>query len=367
MIEALKQQLEELTSLTGVSGREDEVIRYMHAAFSATTDDVVVDMLGNVTAAYRSGRKDAQKLMFFAHMDEVGLMVKRVEPDGFLRMERFTAVNSHIIPGTVFHVRTQDGALVRGVVGAKAHHFMSAAEKERMPELSDLYLDIGAKSRQEAEALGITPGCVIAFRPEFSELQNNLVASKSLDDRVGLLALLGLASHLKGKKLHYDVFLVASVQEEFNIRGIMPASRAIDPDVAIGIDITPTSDTPDTQHACDIRIGGGPAFTYYNYHGRGTLNGIIPNEALVHFLERAATQANIPFQREVSRGLLTETSYVAISGCKGVASANISIPSRYAHTPVEVASMEDIAATIQLLRQFADTWDPSYCLKKLNL
>ena len=367
MINEYKQQLKALCALTGLSSREDEVVRYMHGAFSKYTNDVTVDMLGNVTAAFLSGKANAQRMMFFAHMDEVGLMVKRVGDNGFLYMERLTAVNSHIIPGSRFCVRAHDGSMVRGVVGAKSHHFMTASEKDKMPELSQLYLDIGCTSRAQVEALGITEGCVIAFEGVFQELQNDIVATKSLDDRVGLLLLIYLAKHLQNASLPYDIYLVASVQEEFNIRGIMPAARAIDPDVAIGIDITPTGDTPDVAGATTIALGAGPAFTYLNYHGRGTLNGIVPNEALVRILEKTCTEANIPFQREVARGLLTETAYIAISGEKGVATANISIPTRYAHTPVETASMADIANGIRMLTRFVDAWDPACNLKKIQL
>ena len=367
MIASLKQQLKDLTALVGLSSREDDVVRYMYHAFKESTDDVAVDTLGNVTAAFRCGQPEAQRVMIFAHMDEVGLMVKKVEEDGFLRMERLTAVNSHIIPGTVFNVRTHAGKLVQGVVGAKSHHFMSAADKSRVPELSELFLDIGCSSKKQVNDLDITEGCVIAFTHNFVELADGIISTKSLDDRVGLLIMLRLAQHLKGRKLNYDIFLVASVQEEFNIRGIMPAARMIDPDIALGIDITPSGDTPDIGGATNVRLGGGPAFTYLNYHGRGTLNGFVPNEALVHFLEMACQEADIPFQREVARGLLTETAYVAISGTKGVATANISVPTRYAHTPVETANMGDIEATIRLFERFVDTWHPGCILKKIEL
>ena len=367
MIENLKQELRELTALTGISSREDEVVRYMYHKFKETTDDVSVDMLGNVTAAFKSGRPDAQRILVFAHMDEVGLMVKKIENNGYLRLERLTAVNSHIIEGTVFHVRTHGGKPVKGIVGAKSHHFMSAADKSKVPELSELFLDIGCTSKEQVNELDITEGCVVSFVHSFTELSNDIISTKSLDDRAGLLVMLELARHLKGKKLTADYYLVASEQEEFNIRGIMPAARTVDADVAIGLDITPAGDTPDVGGATDVRLGAGPAFTYLNYHGRGTLNGLVPNEALVHFLERTCENNGIPYQREVCRGLLTETAYVAISGSKGVATASVAIPTRYAHTPVETASLRDIQSTVSLLTRFADTWDPSYCLKKISL
>ena len=359
-----RQWLRELTALVGVSSREDDVVKYMSDGFSKYSDRVEVDMLGNVTASFPCGRDDAQKILFFAHMDEVGMVVRKVEDDGFLRLERLSAVNSHTLQGTVYNVRTQEGKLIKGVIGAKAHHVMSNDEKNKVPEIQQLFLDIGCRSAEQAEELGVTEGCVVAYEQRFIEMPNNLVSTKSLDDRVGLVTLLGLAEHLKGKQYPFDIYLTASVQEEFSIRGIMPAVRKTDPDIAIGMDITPSADTPDLKWYNELRLGGGPAMTYYNYHGRGTLNGIVPNEKLVHFLEMTCKKEGIAFQREICRGVLNETSYISISGQKGVAAASVCIPTRYAHTPVETASLDDIAATIQLLCAFTDNWDPAICLKK---
>ena len=359
----IREWLRDLTALVGVSSREDDVANYMADAFSQTTDQVEVDMLGNVTAAFLSGCDDAQRILFFAHMDEVGMIVRKVEDDGFLRLERLSAVHSHTLQGTVYNVRAHSGKLVQGVIGAKAHHTMSADEKNKVVDMHQLFLDIGCRSAEQAEQLGITAGCIAAYDHRFIEMPNNIVASKSLDDRVGLVTLLGLAKHLKGKKYPFDIYLTASVQEEFNIRGIMPAVRKIDPDIAIGMDITPSADTPDLKSYNETRLGGGPALTYYNYHGRGTLNGIVPNEKLVQFLESTCVQENIAFQREVCRGVLNESSYISISGKKGVATASVCIPTRYAHTPVETASLDDIAATIKLLCAFTDRWNPEINLK----
>ncbi len=365
MIEQLKEQLKELCFIDAISCREDKMVKYMQQEFSKYSDNVSVDMLGNVTAAFPSGKKDAQKILIFAHMDEVGLVVRNIREDGFLALERLTAVNSHIIPGTVFDVRTRNGDLVRGVVGAKAHHFMKAEDKSRVPDYTELFLDIGCHTKDEVLTLGIHEGCVVSFAPQFVCLQNDIVATKSVDDRICCLALIELAKYVKGKDLAFDLYLCASVQEEFNIRGIMPAARAVDADIAIGLDITPPNDTPDLKGTGDLVLGGGPSFTYFNYHGRGTLAGIIPNEALVQYLEDTCTRNGIHFQRDVSRGVLTETAYIQLSGTKGVATAAIAIPTRYTHTPVETVHMGDLVDTISLLKAFADDWDGSVNLYKV--
>ena len=365
MKEQLKARLKEICFLDGVSSREDKVVKFMYDQFKKHTDNVQVDMLGNVTASFLSGKPDAQRILIFGHMDEVGLVVKKVRDDGYLLLERISAVNSHIIPGTVFDVRTHDGKLIKGVIGAKSHHFMKPEEKTKMPDLSELAMDIGCRSKQEVLELNIDTGCVVTFSPQFTCLANDIVATKSVDDRIACLALVDIAEYAKDKQLPFDLFLCASVQEEFNIRGIMPAARNVDPDIAIGIDITPAGDSPDLRGVNDIVLGGGPAFTYLNYHGRGTLAGLVPNEPLVHFLEDTCRSRDIPFQREVGRGLLTETAYIQISGNKGVATAGVSIPTRYAHTPIETVCIDDLIYTTELLKGFLDSWDGSTNLYKI--
>ena len=365
MKDQIKARLKEICFIEGISCREDNVVKYMYNQFSKYSKNVVVDMLGNVTASFLSGKENAQRIMIFAHMDEVGLVVKHVRDDGYLQLERLSAVNSHIIPGTVFNVRTHDGKLVSGVVGAKSHHFMKAEEKTRMPELSELFLDIGCRNKAEVLALNIDTGCVVSFSPQFTCLQNDIIATKSVDDRIACLALLDLAEYVQDKKLDFDLYLCASVQEEFNIRGIMPAVRNINPDIAIGLDISPSGDTPELKGTSDITLGGGPTLTYFNYHGRGTLAGLIPNEALVKFIEQTCVKQNIPFQREVARGLLTETAYIQISGNKGVATAAIAIPTRYTHTPIETVCIDDYIYTVDLLKGFVDHWDGSVNLYKI--
>lgn len=360
-----QERLQQICALDGVSAREDKVVRYMYDAFTKFTANVEVDMLGNVTAHFPCKKEGAQKVLVFGHMDEVGLVVQKVRDDGYLLLERVSAVNSHIIPGTLFNVRTHSGKLIPGVMGAKSHHFMKPEEKARMPELNEMALDIGCRSKEEVLALDIDTGCVVSFAPHFTCLQNNIVVSKSVDDRVACLALVDLAEYAAGKELGFDLYICASVMEEFNIRGIMPAVAKVDPDLAIGLDISPAGDSPDLHGVNDVRLGGGPSFTYLNYHGRGTLNGLVPNEKLVHYMENLCRENSIPFQREVGRGLLTEASYIQISGAKGVACVGVSIPTRYAHTPTETVCLDDLKYTVDMLKAFADSWDGSVNLKKI--
>ncbi|HFJ2084152.1 TPA: M42 family peptidase, partial [Salmonella enterica] len=143
------------------------------------------------------------------------------------------------------------------------------------------------------------------------------------------------------------------VQEEFNIRGIVPVLRRVRPDLAIGIDITPSCDTPDLQDYSDVRVNHGVGITCLNYHGRGTLAGLITPPRLLRMLETTAHENNIPVQREVAPGVITETGYIQVE-LDGIPCASLSIPCRYTHSPAEVASLRDLTDCIRLLTALAN-------------
>ena len=143
--------------------------------------------------------------------------------------------------------------------------------------------------------------------------------------------------------------MVFGVQEEFNVRGVLPAIRKIDPDICIGLDITVVYDTPDARGMGSIEVGGGPAVTYLHYNEGGTLAGQAHNERLNRLFCRSAAKRGISIQKEVVIGVITETAFMSYEGTKGFITANLSIPTRYTHTPIELISLKDVEDTINLL------------------
>lgn len=221
----------------------------MQHAFEQQAKDVWRDRLGNVVARYGSDKSDALRLMIFAHMDEVGFMVRKIEPSGFLRFERVGGPAQITMPGSVVTLAGRSGDIM-GCIGIKAYHFAKGDERTQPPALDKLWIDIGAKDKADAERMGIQVGTPVTLYNPPHCLGNDLVCSKALDDRLGCTALLGVAEALASTPLDIAVFLVASVQEEFNIRGIVPVLRRVRPDLAIGIDITP----PATRLTCRITL-----------------------------------------------------------------------------------------------------------------
>ncbi|MGN0485160.1 MAG: M42 family metallopeptidase, partial [Lachnospiraceae bacterium] len=331
--------LKELTQLTGVSSREDEVIDYIFQKFRLFSEKVSVDTLGNVIAKIPSNQKNAKKLMLFGHMDEIGFIVRKIELNGFLRIERIGGVSTQILPGMVLDILGSRGK-VKGVIGTPSHHFIKADDKFSVPQVAELYVDIGASSKAEAQRLGVDVGCFAAFEPRYIELCSDKICAKALDDRAALAVLLEFLEQTQNQTFDWDIYVVAAVMEEFNIRGIMPVVRTIQPDAMLGLDITPACDTPDMNYN-DIALGSGPAVTYMNFHGRGTLAGVLPDEKMLKYLEKICSQHQIPYQKEVAPGVITENAFALFEN-SGIAVCSLSIPTRYTHTPIECISRSDL-------------------------
>ncbi|WP_449537931.1 M42 family metallopeptidase [Ferdinandcohnia sp. Marseille-Q9671] len=350
-MEQVKQYIKELTSIPGISSREDEVISYMVKALKPYGDQIEIDPLGNVTCSFYSDVPNPKKLMLFAHMDEIGFIVRKVEENGFLRVERIGGVHVNVLPGLKVDVICTNGVLP-GLIGATSHHFTKQDQKGKVPT-DGMYVDIGARSRQHAKELGVTVGSFITYHSDFTELACDLIANKAMDNRAACACLLLLAQELSKikDKLQWDIHLVACVQEEFNIRGIMPVVRKLSPDVSIGIDVTPSCDTPDMNGYSDVVLGNGPAITCMNFHGRGTLAGVLPDQRLFTHIVTIAEEQHIPLQHEVALGVITENAFISFAE-QGIMTAGFSIPTRYTHTPIETISLSDVKALIHVLFHF---------------
>lgn len=343
----IKKNLKELCHLNGLPSKEDSIGEYMYEKFRKSSESVYIDAIGNVVCKLKAKSNESPKILIFAHMDEIGFIIRKIEGNGFLRFERIGGVNTQILPGT--KVQSIEDRSVKGLIGAQSHHFMSQESKFKIPQIKEMYIDIGAYSKEEVVNRGINVGDMFSFDDTWTELTDKIVSSKAIDNRVGCSILLELSERFAKKELEAQVYLVACVMEEFNIRGILPVIREIKPDVTIGIDITPSCDTPDLDYN-DISLGKGPALTYMNFHGRGTLAGVLPDKKLIKTFENICANNNIPYQREVAPGVITENGYILFEN-DGISVMNLSIPTRYTHTPIEsidVSDAENLAKLIEI-------------------
>jgi len=365
ILENWVNELKHLTSIPALSGMEDKMITEMVNRFKQFTNDINIDYLGNVTATFKGKDEHEPTLLVSAHMDEVGLMITKIEEDGFLRFDRIGGVPEKTLRGQFVEVHPADGgAPITGFIGTHAHHLTPSDFKYTVPTIDQMYIDIGKGSKKEVLNSGINIGSGITYFPDFKEIGKNQITSKAMDNRVGLVLLLALAEHLSKNQPKGTIYLVASVQEEFNIRGIMPVFTRLQPTASIILDITSACDTPDLKLRYDICLGGGPAVLQMNFHGRGTLAGLIPHPNFRRFMEKTIEDLGIPLQRQTIIGEITEDAFMVTTGDYGVVTGHLSIPMRYSHSPVETCDKRDIENGMRAIIGIVERFDSSLTLDR---
>lgn len=325
--------LKELTELSGLSGCEYEVRNYIKNKLNEIGCEYYVDKLGNVIA-HNKGKKN-KSIMVAAHMDEVGLMVSHIDSDGFIKFQEVGGIDQRVLNSKVVLVGENK---IPGVIGSKAVHLMSAEERGKSIPIDKLYIDIGTYSKSETEKL-VSIGDYVTFKSDYVEFGDNLIKAKALDDRAGCSAILELLS----MKLDADFYGVFTVMEEVGCRGAQTAAFSLEPDYAIVLEGTVCADMPEVkEHSKVTLIGKGAALSLMD-------NSTLYDIEEVRKVESIANQNNIPYQLRKSSaggndaGVIHKTK----EGAKVVA---ISIPCRYIHSAVNVASMNDYKSVVSLAK-----------------
>lgn len=324
--------LNKLTAAFGPSGYEDEVANIIIDEIKPYVDEIKRDRLGNIIALKKG--KTSKKIMTSAHMDQIGVMVSYIEKEGYLRFTNVGWVDPYAI---LYHiVRFKNG--VTGIV--------SKEDKKEIKDLKlkDLYIDIGACSKEEAESK-VRIGDFAVFESFFKSVGDR-VYSGALDDRIGCYILIEAAKRLKDNKS--DVYFTFTVQEETYTSGAATSAFAIEPDMAVVIDVTDTGDTPNCN-AMAVKMGDGAAIKVKD-------GGMICHPFIKKFLEETAEKYGIKHQYEILVGGATDGSEIHVSKA-GVLTGAISIPSRYVHTPEELVDMKDVEAVISLLTKTLEEWE----------
>lgn len=357
----ISETLTELMLIPGLSGHEERVARVIAAHLDRLGLQHRSDRLGNLVATI-PGDPALPSVMVFTHMDQLGFIVRKIEANGLIRLERLGGVPERALPAQAVVLCTDRGDLP-GVIANKSHHATGPEEKYKVLPYAELYVDAGFASAEEAHAAGVRIGTPVTYLPRALDLAGGRVAGTSVDDRAGCAVLLALAAARNGKPgptLH----LVWSVQEEYNLRGVLPAATALQPDIALQIDLILACDTPDMAHRGEVTLGAGPGISLYSFHGRGTLNGVIPHPALVRLAEEAALGAGLPLQRSAHTGALTDLSYIQFMGPEGVACLDVGFPMRYSHSALEVVDLADLDGLAGLLDAMLDRVTPDLKLTR---
>lgn len=347
MKDRLRSLLEALMLTPGLSGHEDRVRRLIAGDLADLPLKLRTDTLGNLIATL-DGDAGAPSVMLFAHTDQLGFVVRKVEANGLVRIERLGGIPEKALPAQAVLFCIGEGKDVRGVIANKSHHATPAEEKYKVTPYAELFIDVGAESAEEAHKLGIAIGTPVVYDPRVIHLNENRIIGTSVDDRGGCAVVMEVARQLSKGGPRPTVHFVFAVLEEFNLRGAMVAAQSIKPDIAIQLDLALNSDTPDMAHRGEVALGGGPAISLYSFHGRGTLNGTIPHPALPHLFSQTARDEGIPLQRTAHTGALTDSSYVQLVN-EGVACIDVCFPCRYTHTALEMCDLRDLEELTKLL------------------
>ena len=361
--DAIGSDLKELMLIPGLCGYEGRVRKAIKGKLVEAGLTTRTDRLGNLIATIEGSSKEAPSVMLFTHMDQLGFVVRKIESDGFIRVERVGGVPERALLSQAVLFQIGEGRDRLGVIGNKSHHATGPEEKYTVVPYRDLAIDIGLNSAAEVRDVGIDVGTPVIYKPEVIKLTPDRIAGTAVDDRAGCAVLIEVARQFAETKPSPTVHIVFSVQEEFNLRGALTAAQSLQPDIAIQLDLLLTGDTPEMADRTDVTLGGGPGISLYSFHGRGTLNGTIPHPALPALFERAAREAEIPLQRSAQSGVLTETSYVQLVG-QGVAAIDVGFPCRYTHSSLEMCDMNDLTQLVDLLLAAIPMIGPGFSLDR---
>ena len=348
--ERLKQLLGELAAIDGVAGHEQAVVARLKELFEPLCDDLQIDSYGNLFATV-NGPEGGPTLMISAHSDEIGAIVKSIEPNGMIRFERIGGIVETLTIGRHIRIRGH-----RGVVGVKAGHIQTPEERGRAPGFRELYIDMGYETADEVRALGIGVGDAIAYDEPMVELANrDRVAGKALDNRVGCAILVHLAERLRNAALGCTVYLVVTVQEEVGLRGAQMATHRLNPTAAIVVDTVPSGGTPDVDFYRDLsmRIGLGPVVPVSSGGGG---RGFLANPAMRDFLVDSAEKAGVPIQQAVFIGGNSDAAAVHLVR-DGIPTGVVNIARRYSHSPVEMLDIRDAIGAVDMLEAAATSFN----------
>lgn len=338
--------LASLTEVAGASGFEKSVRQLMQKHWQPLLKDLKVDGMGNLI-----GHNNSQKgprVLLMAHLDETGFMVESITPEGFLKVVPLGGIANSVLYAQRWTVTTAKGPVL-AYSGMDSPHILGDKKMLGSPDISVLFLDIGAESQEQAQKeFGMRPGLEVTPVSEFSQLSANRFLAKALDDRIGLASISDALEQVKLKPQSNQLYVAATVQEEIGLRGASTVYEATHPDVVINIEVGIADDYPAllAERKSRIFLGKGPSLFVYD-------RTMIPNQELLEWVIDLANKHDIPLQLEVEPGYGEDGSKLQASGT-GVPAINIGIPIRYAHQHAGVFDKRDYDNAVKLLGLIAE-------------
>ncbi len=342
----IKEVLKELTSAPGISGYESDAAIIAEKYFKPLSDEVSIDKFGSVIALKKGEQNgERKKILLAAHLDEIGLMVTKIEDDGFIRFTNVGGVDISILPGQIVSILGKEN--IKGIIGSTPPHLQRSGSGGGVTPLDELYIDTG-RSKQELENI-CEVGTIIKLNGEFTELSNGCVSAQAMDDRAGVAVLIELLQRLKSRRHEWDVYVIATSQEEVSGLGAISSAFRLEPQIAIAIDVT-FGDGPGIPERKACPLGKGPAI------------GLGPNfhPKITQRLRDLAGEYEIPHQIEADPYPGGTDAYSLQVSKSGIPTGLISIPLRNMHTTVEMLKLDDIKRSAELLSIFISRLDSKF-------
>jgi len=325
--------LKTLTEFNAVSGDEDNLRNFLVNEIKPYADDIKVDITGNIIAFKKGKKSDGSVNVVAAHMDEVGFIITKIEENGFLRFEEVGGISDAILLTQKVEIGDKR---VSGILGVKAVHLQSKDERQNLIKMKNMYIDIGANSKEEAEKK-VKIGDYVAFASRYTEFGNDKIKAKALDDRVGVYAILNLIK----EEYESDIYFCFTTQEETGLRGAKILSHRINADTCLILEGTNAADVEGVkEHERVTCLGDGPALSVMD---RASISNIKYND----FIKKQADENKLKYQLKKTLNGGNDAGSMAY-GAKGCMTAVLSLPVRYLHSPISVAQKSDINDLINL-------------------
>lgn len=333
--------LKELTDANGIPGNEREPRNVMRKYIEPYSDTITTDNLGSLIAE-KKGVEHGPKIMLAGHLDEIGFMVTNIDDNGFLSFQTVGGWWEQVMLAQRVTVMTKEGN-IPGVIGSKPPHILSPEARKKPVDKKDMFIDIGATSRKEAEEFGVRPGDSVVPVCDFTVMKNEkLLMAKAWDNRIGCAIAIDVLRQLKDEQHPNIVYGVGTVQEEVGLRGAKTATHLIQPDIGFAVDVGIAGDTPGvTTKEALAKIGKGPQIIMYDA-------SMVSHKGLRDFVTEVADEEKIPYQMDFVPGGGTDSGSIHVTA-NGVPSLSITVATRYIHTHAAILHRDDFENAVKLI------------------
>ncbi|WP_096202737.1 M42 family metallopeptidase [Bacillus sp. FJAT-45350] len=341
-LDATLQMLKDLTDANGVPGNEKEPREVMKKYIAPFADEVTTDNLGSLIAKKTGSVEDGPKIMVAGHLDEIGFMVTNIDDKGFLKFQTVGGWWEQVMLAQRVTIMTKEGN-VPGVIGSKPPHILAPEARKKSVDKKDMFIDIGASSKEEAMEFGVRPGDSVVPVCDFTVMKNEkYLMAKAWDNRIGCAIAIEVLRQLKEADHPNTVYGVGTVQEEVGLRGARTSAHQIKPDIGFAVDVGIAGDTPGvTEKEALAKIGEGPQIIMYDA-------SMVSHKGLRDFVTTTADEAGIPYQFDFVAGGGTDSGAIHLTA-NGVPALSITIATRYIHTHAAILHRDDFENAVKLI------------------